>query len=301
MKKALLVVAFLATTHLFAEVSAFGAGNIVGNSYGLTPNEQALKERLEDLNNAYLQTSAKMDSMNERIEGLQQSLEGINLQYSKSNSRLNDFANTEANLSAEIANLHSLIEQLRQTQEKNDKQIRQAMNEFSQMMNTYIAGANLQPPGAISSRVIALDNNDTNATQTPSTQSSATPKSDQSWKNKSLNDIMDLALKEFKSNSTLADAKEKFTYLLEKNHRPARANFYLGEIEYKEKNYQGAINFYKKSTQLYNKGDHMPILLYHTAISLDKVGDTKNANSFYKALKQNYPDSPQAKAAPNRK
>jgi len=39
--------------------------------------------------------------------------------------------------------------------------------------------------------------------------------------------------------------------------------------------------------------------LYHTAISFDKIGDTQSANRFYKALKVGYPDSKEAKAAPN--
>lgn len=46
------------------------------------------------------------------------------------------------------------------------------------------------------------------------------------------------------------------------------------------------------------KGDYFPKLLYHTAISLDKIGDPKTANGFYKALKTNYPNSPEAKASP---
>ena len=45
----------------------------------------------------------------------------------------------------------------------------------------------------------------------------------------------------------------------------------------------------------------MPRLLYHTAISLDKVGQPSEANKFYSALKKAYPDSPEAKAAPERK
>ena len=46
---------------------------------------------------------------------------------------------------------------------------------------------------------------------------------------------------------------------------------------------------------------YMPKLLYHTAISFDKIGDTKNANKFYNALRQAYPDSKEAKASPVRK
>ncbi|EAL3833094.1 hypothetical protein EJU97_07570, partial [Campylobacter upsaliensis] len=68
-----------------------------------------------------------------------------------------------------------------------------------------------------------------------------------------------------------------------------------------QQNYNNAIVYYKKSSSISTKGDYFPKLLYHTAISLDKVGDTKSANGFYKALKTNYPNTPEAKASPNRK
>ncbi len=59
---------------------------------------------------------------------------------------------------------------------------------------------------------------------------------------------------------------------------------------------------YQKSQAPNSKDtDYMAKLLYHTAISFDKVGDTARANGFYQALKAQYPQSAEAKAAPNRK
>ena len=79
------------------------------------------------------------------------------------------------------------------------------------------------------------------------------------------------------------------------------ANFYLGEISYQQKAYNEAIQYYQKSIELYDKADYTPKLLYHTAISFDKIKDTQSANRFYKALKLGYPDSKEAKASPDRK
>ena len=112
--------------------------------------------------------------------------------------------------------------------------------------------------------------------------------------------VLDLADKAYKDKK-YSDAKKAFTLLLDKNYKPAYANFMLGEIAYNSKQYADAIPYYRASVNLYDKGNYMPKLLYHTAISCDKIGDTANANKFYAALKQAYPDSSEAKAAPTRK
>ena len=74
----------------------------------------------------------------------------------------------------------------------------------------------------------------------------------------------------------------------------------LGEISYFSGSYAEAINYYKKSISHNESQDYTPKLLYHTAISFDKIGDKDSANKFYKALKASYPDSKEAKAAPTR-
>lgn len=111
--------------------------------------------------------------------------------------------------------------------------------------------------------------------------------------------VLDLADKAYKDKK-YSDAKKAFALLLDKNYKPAYANFMLGEIAYNSKQYADAIPYYRASVNLYDKGSYMPKLLYHTAISCDKIGDTANANKFYAALKQAYPDSAEAKAAPTR-
>ncbi len=286
MRKILLVVSILGTTiFLSAEKSAFDAGNINNNSaYGLTQNEQILKNKLDNLQNNYMQNSSNLDIINQRLEGLQSTLEGINSQYSKSNSRLNSLEDKEQNLSKELSSLRAYVKESRKIQEENTKEIKKALEELSKILS---AGSNLDSNSSLSLKEDKIVKTDI--------------KEEESWKKKDNNDILDLALKEFKNKNTLEQAKVKFQHLLSQNYKPARSNFYLGEIEYKQKRYANAIDYYKKSTSLYSKADYMPTLLYHTAISLDKVGDTKSANAFYKALKTNYPKSKEAKAAPNRK
>lgn len=263
-----------------AETSAFDAGNINdSSSYGLTSNERILKERLDALNRNYLQIQAKLTNANEQIEGLQSTLEGINAQYNRTNSK---FSTLEQNLSKELKAIKDYARESRIIQENNNKQIKQVLNELSQLMDTY------------------LQHNETNSTEDLALNEEEIL-DESTWKNRDLNEVLALATKEFQNKNTYQNSKAKFEYLVEKNFRPARANFYLGEIEYKNQAYANAIVFYKKSVELYSKANYMPTLLYHTAISLDKVGDTQSANGFYQALKKDYPQSKEAKAAPNRK
>ncbi len=286
MRQALLWVALLGATLSYAEVSAFNAGNVVSSSaYGLTQNEKLLKEKLDTLNGNFLQVNSSLDSTNERVEGLQSTLEGINSQYSETNTRLNEFEQNLNTLNEEFKKINA---QLRATRNEN-KQIKQALSELTQLISASI-GKDIMEQNAT-----APSFKDGNTT-------AVAKKDEPAWKRKESIEILNTALKEFEKKESLDSAKEKFEFLITRRYKPARANFYLGEIEYKQQNYSGAIVLYQKSVALYSKDtDYMAKLLYHTAISFDKVGDTARANGFYQALKAQYPQSAEAKAAPNRK
>lgn len=286
MRQALLWVALLGATLSYAEVSAFNAGNVVSSSaYGLTQNEKLLKEKLDTLNGNFLQVNSSLDSTNERVEGLQSTLEGINSQYSETNTRLNEFEQNLNTLNEEFKKINA---QLRATRNEN-KQIKQALSELTQLISASIGKDIMEQNATVPSF------KDSNTT-------AVAKKDEPAWKRKESIEILNTALKEFEKKESLDSAKEKFEFLITRRYKPARANFYLGEIEYKQQNYSGAIVLYQKSVALYSKDtDYMAKLLYHTAISFDKVGDTARANGFYQALKAQYPQSAEAKAAPNRK
>ncbi|MGH2305709.1 tetratricopeptide repeat protein [Campylobacter taeniopygiae] len=319
MKKILSVALFIGATLLHAENSAFGAGDVTSdNAYGLSSSERLIKEKLDSLSNSNSQTNARIDEIQERIEGLQSTLEGINSQYAKSNSRLTQLEtkndSLENNLTAEIQNLKKYIEESRKIQETNNKQFKKILTELSSLVDSinanYVSKEELKDINLsinnISSNAshkntenILDEKKDNNATtNTPIKDTNKTI--DDSWKKKKNNEILDLAIQDLHKD-LYEECKTKLNYLIAQKYKPARANFWLGEIEYKQKNYNNAIVFYKKSSTISSKGDYFPKLLYHTAISLDKVGNTKTANGFYKALKKNYPNTPEAKASPNRK
>ena len=307
--KKITLVALLGATFLYAETSAFGAGNLTSNSaYGLTSNEKLFKDKLDALSNEYSSLNAKINETNEKLEGLQSVLEGINSQYAKSNSRLSQLEtsgeNIENNLSLELKNLKAYVEESRKIQDTNHKQVKKILTELSSLVdsinNNYVSKNDSSDVNntKINLATIVNDNNAINEENV-----SVAPKEvkvDDSWKKEKHSEILKLAIKDLNEN-LFENSKAKLNYLIEKHYKPARANFWLGEVEYKQKNYNNAIVYYKKSSSISTKGDYFPKLLYHTAISLDKVGDTKSANGFYKALKTNYPNTPEAKASPNRK
>lgn len=282
MKQTFFSVALFWATLSYAEISAFNAGNINSNStYGLTQNEKLLKNRLDELNSNYIQINSTLDSTNERVEGLQSTFEGINTQYNESNAKMIQLEQQISVMDEDLKKLNASVKTIRD----ENKQIKQALSELTQLINAYFSKDIMD----------SNSTNDTNATQ-------ALPQSEEAWKKQESAAILDSALKDFQKESTLQSAKDKFEFLISKKYKPARSNFYLGEIEYKQKNYSGAIVFYQKSVALYSKDtDYMAKLLYHTAISFDKVGDTQRANGFYQALKTQYPESAEAKASPNRK
>lgn len=288
MKQTFLIVALCWAAISYAEVSAFNAGNINSSSaYGLTPNEKILKDKLDELNGNFLQVNSALDSTNERVEGLQSTFEGINSQYNESNAKITQFEQQLTTMDEDLKKANASLRAMR----TENKQIKQALSELTQLISAYIS----------------KDIMDTNATkQTKDTNATtivpAQVSKEEAWKRLDSATILDTAVKEFQKENSLQNAKEKFEFLVERKYKPARANFYLGEIEYKQQNYSGAIVLYQKSVALYSKDtDYMAKLLYHTAISFDKVGETQRANGFYKALKTQYPESAEAKASPNRK
>ncbi|EAH5484402.1 hypothetical protein EBL07_00450 [Campylobacter coli] len=315
--KKIFSVALIGATLLYAESSAFGAGDLTSDSpYGLTSGEKLLKEKLDALSNNDAQVNSRINEIEQRVEGLQSTLEGINSQYAKSNSRLTqletNFEAMENNLSTELQNLKAYVEESRKIQDTNNKQIKKILAELSSLVDSinanYVSKDDLNDFNLSAKNTLVIPtSDDKNATSLKENNASVIPvkekevkQIDDSWKKKKNNEILDLAIKDLNDNS-YENSKTKLNYLISKQYKPARANFWLGEIEYKQKKYNNAIAYYKTSSALSTKGDYFPKLLYHTAISLDKIGDPKTANGFYKALKTNYPNSPEAKASPNRK
>ncbi|MDY3132472.1 MAG: hypothetical protein SOW11_00520 [Campylobacter lanienae] len=288
MKRSIHLAALVAATSIFAEVSVFDAGNInKENPYGLTENEKVLlnnKKKVDRLDQNIGTMQSDVSLVQENIEGVKSLLDGINKRILAIETRITDLENNlnlqKTTYSKDISNLKSQIKMVQTQHDKDVKNITNALSQLTALIDSNSTEVdmpkviNLEPKDKISDNLKYDD--------IPGAE------------------LLEMADKAYKSKEYLK-ASEYFASLIKKNYKPAYSNFMLGEIEYFNKNYKNAIPYYDKSVAISQKGNYMPKLLYHTAISFDKIGDTNSANKFYKALKQAYPDSPEAKIAPDRK
>lgn len=288
MKRSIHLAALVAATSIFAEVSVFDAGNInKENPYGLTENEKVLlnnKKKVDRLDQNIGTMQSDVSLVQENIEGVKSLLDGINNRILAIETRITELENSlNSQKTKNFNDISNLKSQIKTVQTQHDKDIKNITNALSQL-------------------TALIDSNSTKVDMPKVINSESKDKISDNPKYDDIPgaELLEMADKAYKSKEYLK-ASEYFASLIKKNYKPAYSNFMLGEIEYFNKNYKNAIPYYDKSVAISQKGNYMPKLLYHTAISFDKIGDTNSANKFYKALKQAYPDSPEAKIAPDRK
>ncbi len=291
MKKIILI--WLTVTYsLFAnEPSVYGAGNLdSANPYGLTSSEKRIlknSKQLKDLSQSVGSIKIKLNQINESYEGLRSVTEAFGLKISKIDKKIltiqdkqNSNEESLATLQEEVLSLKAYVNEGRTLQDTNQEKIKLVLGELSSLIdsinNNYVSKDSFSK---LEKRVEAL--------------LEAKKVEKVSKKNGSTLLKEGTALFNKKSYN---EAKLRFSKLVEKNYKPARSNFYLGEIAYFQKSYSNAIEYYKKSISLYDKADYIPILLYHTGISFSKLKKSKQAKQFFDALKQGYPNSKEAKS-----
>lgn len=219
--------------------------------------------------------NSELQASKESIEGIRSVVEGLSASNQKLNIRLNDLESTLSN------DLSSQIAELKKAQLIQDEKLEKLTQ-------------------AVSALAIALQNKEAQKSkkvqEKPKKLSS---QNDENFASMQTSAVFEKAQKYF-NDKKYENAKAAYEYLVQKNYRPAYSNFMLGEIAYAKKLYKDAIPYYRASVNLYDKGSYMPRLLYHTAISCDKIGDKQSANKFYSTLKVAYPDSNEAKNSPTR-
>ena len=117
-------------------------------------------------------------------------------------------------------------------------------------------------------------------------------------------DITKLSNKELYSKAIKAysakdydTSKKLFALCDKKGYKQPQSNFYLGEMAYYSKAYEDALFYYKKSASLQSEASYMPVLILHSAISLDKTGQKEQAKLFYRNVIDSYPDTKSASIA----
>jgi TolA-binding protein len=291
-----IVVAFQ-TSLLSAEPSAFGAGDLSNpKPYGLTSSEKVILETKDELKKVTQKSNSQasqLDSLRERIDGLQSVVESIS-------RKTHD---NKMNLKKIKANDNDYFENSKEYQIRLSKSIQENIQKIDELQKTLLEVSNLV--------------NDINTHYVT--------KEEYNNLVESVNDFKVLVAKEFKAKSQktkksshlssaelynlakknynhkyYTNAIKNYTELIKRKYKPAYAHYMIGDMYYKRKDYAKAISYFKKSAALYSKASYMPLLMLHSAISMDRTGDKSDAQSFYNAIIAKYPKTSAAREAKKR-
>ncbi len=260
------------------EPSAFGAGNLDNpNPYGLSDDEKHIlqnKQAIEALRKQLMKNQQIVQENRERIDGLQSILEGLGEKIRRYDETVK-----------KVEDLNRSVDELALSQKQNFEQIRAVLQELGSMIDSinekYVDKSRFEE---LEKAFLSFKN----------AYESFMKKGDLSGKS---NAKIFAEAKSLFAKHRYDDAKLYFDHLIKNHYKPATSNYYLGEIAYREGRYKDAIAHYKKSASLYDKSAFMPTLLLHTGISLQRIGDKKQAKQFYESLIGLYPKGKAAKTA----
>ncbi len=277
------------------EPSAYNAGNLDSPTpYGLTSSEKYIlknKQEVKTLDKKVGSVQIELSKINENYDGLRSVTEAITSKIAKIDTKILEL-NTQldentSTLSKETAELKLYVEESRELQNKNQESVKLVLAELSSLIdsinNNYVSKKALEDVVKVQND-LAMKLNALSKT----TQKQEIAKVDGAT-------LLEEATTDFEKKA-YESSKEKFLELIARKYKPARSNFYAGEIYYAQKEYAKAIEHYKTSISLYDKASYIPTLLYHTGISFSKLEKNTEAKKFFDALKSGYPESKEAKS-----
>ncbi len=299
-----LSITFLQFNLVAGEPSAFGAGNLNNpKPYGLTSTEEALLQNKKNLQQVVVKSNNqanKVDSLRSRIDGLQSIIEGLSQKAQDNKVALKSLSNQIDNklkgsdeYEKRVGEITQLNNDISQNNIKDIEKLKLVISEISLLIDTINA---LYVSKDEFNKLVSDVNNfkDLVAGELKSKSASGSKSDGSSLSSMDNAEISDKA-QEFYEKKFYTKAIEYYNYLIDKNYKPARAHYMIGEMNYYRKNYSDAIAYFKKSASLYSDASYMPILMLHTARAMDYTGDKKNAKAFYNGIIAKYPDTKYAK------
>jgi len=263
---------------LFAsEPSVFGAGNLnLPEPYGLTAEEKLILENKQEIQAVVQKNkiqSAKVETVTERLDGLQTVIEGLGQSVNENKIALQRMAES----SASDLNLSSSINELRLQSAANSENITQLktlLEELSHMVDTLNGSYVSKEEFSLLMKQLKMT-----LPAKAETNTNMDPKS------------LEKKAKALFDQQKYADAQSHYELLIQKKYKVSESNFWIGESYFKRKEYKQAISFYKESASLNDKAPYMPTLLLHTGKAMEKSNDTASAKAFYKATISKYSGS----------
>ncbi|MBN2782606.1 MAG: hypothetical protein JXQ66_05140 [Campylobacterales bacterium] len=287
-------IAVFFANHLCAEPSAFGAGDLNNpQPYGLTSSEQAVLENKNKIREIIVDNqnqNYKVESLRERIDGLQSILESVTQSSRENELKMKDLIDDRIDDINRSNEFEKRVSEIIQTNSQNIQTIEITLKELDILVKK------------IESDYLSKDEfngfiNEFNSFKKLISNSLTSESKPIQEENKRSNwEVFEDAKNSFDKKLYTQSIKD-FEYLIEKNFKPAYCNYMIGEMNYRRKNFAEAIAYFKISAGLYQEASYMPELMLHTAISMELTGDKDNAKIFYKAIISKYGDSKEAVTA----
>ncbi len=281
-----LLIASVPTILLSAEPSAFGAGDLSNpKPYGLTSGEKVILETKDQLKKVALKSNSqasRLDSLRERIDGLQSIVEGIGRKTHNNQVHLQEL---KENQTKSLANIAEYEKRLSDSIEANKQALEEVQTTLSDISQNYVSKEQYN-------ELVKSVNDFKNLVAKELKIGKGTHKLSKISTAKLYNQA-----KAYYSKRYYSKAIDAYEELIRRNYKPAYGNYMIGEMNFKRKNYANAIAYYKKSSALYSKATYMPTLMLHTAVAMQRTGDKSHAKAFYNAIIAKYPNTPEAKKA----
>ena len=316
MKKALCLVSLAAVFLFGAEPSAFKAGDLDSpNPYGLTTSEKKIVEQnknLQKISTKLFDTAQSQQELRNEIDGIKSLVIGHSEKIKNFDRKIDSDDNNS------LKRLEKRFDDNLKLQNENYDKIMATLSAIAALLDDTrdnyvskeqlraIVGKNYKELGGKKSKTpVANIKKDTNKTTVsepkPAEEGSKQqeePTKDKGDKQPSNDELFKKAQQNFSANK-LKEAKEGFEAVQKADgeYKKATLAYYLGEIDYRNGEYKTALEHYQTSIELDEKASYIPTILYHTGISLEKLGDKESAKKILNSLISNYPKDNLAKAA----
>ncbi|WP_180675669.1 tetratricopeptide repeat protein [Helicobacter sp. 11S03491-1] len=297
---------------LKAEPSAFElqSGATKKELKTLQSSNKNIESIIADLQNKVISLQELQDGLKSLFEGQTlkiKSLLDTALSHENSIKSLQSLQELHSNTLKQQSDLLELLKQQVQNNQKSIKTLDKKITDMGELLSQINAGM-LNQLNLIKKN-LELPTSDSNITEDSKNPVSKTPDTKNS-KNTSKSSHLPVFQKDISkqkeifedakklySQKNLEGAKLRLQWLVETKYQVAYSLYLLGEIAYKQKKYQDAIGFYKKSVLSNDKANYMPVLLWHTAWAFRYLKDLTNYNKFLDSLIYLYPNSEQAQKA----
>ncbi|MEA3522616.1 MAG: tetratricopeptide repeat protein [Campylobacterota bacterium] len=274
-----------------SEPSVFGAGNLNSpNPYGLTETEKHIlsnKKTLSTIEKKTFNQSSRVESIQERLDGLQTIVEGINEKSQSNKITLKRLESTQELDKNERQEREKQLFDSISANEASILQLKMVLTEFSSMIDTI--NTNYVSKEEFNAVIKDINVFKESVAKSFKTVNKAKPKAN-TYNGMSKGEVATEA-KRLYDTKMYTKSIELYTFLIQNNYKPARAHYMIGEMWYYRKSYEKAISYFKESARRYDKASYMPVLMMHTAVAMQKTGDIANAKAFLNALIASYPEN----------